>query len=42
VALVTWPVDRAFGRAGLLALAGLAAALCVALGRRLTASGSER
>ncbi len=35
VSLVTWPVDRAFGRSGLLALAALAAVLCLALGRRL-------
>ena len=38
VALVTWPVDRAFGRPGLLALAALAALLCLALGRRLAAA----
>jgi len=37
VALLTWPVDRAFGRDGLLALAGLAALLCLLLGRRLAA-----
>jgi hypothetical protein len=42
VALVTWPVDRAFGRSGLLALAALAAALCLVLGRRLAAPGSGR
>jgi hypothetical protein len=35
VSLVTWPVDRAFGRAGLLGLAALAAALCLLLARRL-------
>jgi len=37
VALVTWPVDRAFGRSGLLALAALATLLCLALGRRFAA-----
>ncbi|HEV8355361.1 MAG TPA: hypothetical protein VGQ17_01180 [Gemmatimonadales bacterium] len=42
VALVTWPVDRAFGRSGLLALAALAALLCLALGRRFAAQRSER
>jgi hypothetical protein len=35
VALVTWPVDRSFGRPGLLALAGLAALGCLLIGRRL-------
>jgi hypothetical protein len=37
VALSTWPVDRAFGRNGLLALAGVAALLCLLLARRLAA-----
>ncbi len=36
VALVTWPVDRSFGRPGLLALAGLAALGCLLIGRRLS------
>ena len=35
-ALVTWPVDRSFGRPGLLALAGLAALGCLLIGRRLS------
>jgi hypothetical protein len=36
VSLVTWPVDRSFGRPGLLALTGLAALGCLLLGRRLS------
>jgi hypothetical protein len=36
VALVTWPVDRAFGPTGLLVLAGLAAVLCGLIARQLT------
>lgn len=36
VSLVTWPVDRSFGRPGLLALAGLAALGCLLIGRRLS------
>lgn len=36
VALVTWPVDRAFGRSGLLVLAALAAVLCGLIAWRLT------
>lgn len=36
VALVTWPVDRSFGRPGLLSLAALAALGCLLIGRRLS------
>ncbi len=36
VALVTWPVERAFGRPGLLALAAGSAVLCGVLGWRLS------
>ena len=36
VALVTWPVDRSFGRPGLLGLAAVAGFGCVLIGRRLS------
>jgi len=39
LALVTWPVERALGRSGLLGLAGLCAACCALLGWRLSRSG---
>jgi hypothetical protein len=39
VALVTWPVERAFGKAGLLVLAALALSLCALLGWRLSRGG---
>lgn len=36
VALITWPVERAFGRAGLLVLAAVATASCTLIGWRLS------
>jgi hypothetical protein len=39
MALVTWPVERAFGRAGLLALAALCASLCALIGWLLSRVG---
>jgi len=36
VALVTWPVDRSFGRPGLLGLAAVAGLGCLFIGRRLS------
>ena len=35
LSLVTLPIDRAFGRPGLLGLVGVAALLCLLIGRRL-------
>lgn len=42
VALVTWPVERAFGRLGLVALAAVAATLCGLIGWRLARAGKRR
>jgi len=42
ISLVTIPLDRAFGRAGLLALVALAALSCVLIGRRLSVARGER
>lgn len=39
LSLVTLPIDRAFGRSGLLVLALAAAGLCAVIGRRITAAG---
>ena len=36
VALITWPVDRAFGKDGLLGLLALSLLLCWLIGRRLS------
>ena len=41
LSLVTIPIDRAWGRPGLLGLAILAAAGCLAMGRRLSAAGAS-
>lgn len=41
VALVTWPVERAFGRSGLLVLAVVALSLCGLLGWRLSRRAPE-
>lgn len=38
VALITWPVDRAFGKNGLLGLLGLSLVVCWMIGRRLSRS----
>jgi hypothetical protein len=42
VALVTWPVERAFGRSGLLVLAALALSICVLVGWKLSGGGRRR
>ncbi|HEV8612969.1 MAG TPA: hypothetical protein VGQ73_05625, partial [Gemmatimonadales bacterium] len=41
VALVTWPVERALGRSGLLALAAACASICALLGWRLSRAGNR-